>query len=351
MTNIESYRIINTINNQTCYVCEGVGSPLYQNLEDKVFDTPGEWSMLYCPKCKLSWLNPQPNPEEIHKIYKSYHTHNVSKLRWFLSLTNPIRVNILRKYYGYQEFDGLMENNLISKLLSNLPLLIEVVGMGILHLDASKKGKLLDVGCGTGQFLFSMQTLGWEVQGIEVDEQAASIAREEYKLNVSIGALREENFPEKAFDIITLSHVIEHVLDPIELLSECRRILKPSGKLILTTPNMESLGHRLFHENWRGLEVPRHMMVFSTRSIELCIHRAGFKLETIQSSERMARDIYNASRIIQYQSSFEETSGFYYSAKTLEGWFFQTFERIINSLLKNAGEEIYLIGVRDDCSY
>lgn len=85
-----------------------------------------------------------------------------------------------------------------------------------------------------------------EVMGVEPDQEAVRIAREQFRLEIFQGTLEEARFPDDNFDAITLNHVIEHVTDPISLLTECRRILKPVGKLVVVTPNIWSPGARLF---------------------------------------------------------------------------------------------------------
>ena len=350
MTNIESYRIINTINNKTCYICEGVGSPLYQDLEDKNFDTPGDWSMLYCPKCKLSWLDPQPDPDEISRVYNSYYTHQVRKVRRLVSPQNPIRNYILYRYYGYKELEKQIEPHLSHKILSLHPFFKEIVGMSVMHLSADQRGELLDVGCGSGQFLSTMKSLGWGVMGVEIDENATAIAQKEYGLKIYNGNLEEAQFPNNSFDVVTLNHVIEHVYDPIKILIECRRILKPLGKLILTTPNLESLGHTIFRKDWRGLEIPRHLMVFSHNSIEQCTQKAGFKTIELRGSARVTRDVYLDSKLIRDNQKAKDISKLSYKLYSYQGWLFQLLEETARMFFKFVPDEILYIGERNDLS-
>jgi SAM-dependent methyltransferase len=78
------------------------------------------------------------------------------------------------------------------------------------------------------------------------------------------------------FDVITMSHVIEHVHEPIQVLEACYRLLKPGGQLWIETPNISSLGRSRFQHNWRGLETPRHLVLFNRRSLHQALQRAGF---------------------------------------------------------------------------
>jgi SAM-dependent methyltransferase len=134
---------------------------------------------------------------------------------------------------------------------------------------------LLDVGCGDGAFLAEARDCGWQVVGLEPDHRAAAVARQR-GLEVRVGGLECLQAQTGAFDVITLSHVIEHLPRPVQALRDCRRLLKPGGQLWLETPNVDSLGHQVFGENWRGLEAPRHFVLFSPRALERALAAAGF---------------------------------------------------------------------------
>jgi ubiquinone/menaquinone biosynthesis C-methylase UbiE len=154
----------------------------------------------------------------------------------------------------------------------------------------------LDVGCGSGDWLLSMRELGWEVMGVDFDENAVKVGRQR-GLTVNCGALEQQNFPNDSFDAVSLNHVIEHVPHPVEALRECARILKPGGKLVVSTPNNSSLGHRIFKEHWRGLETPRHLHLFSFQSMQLAIGLAGF--QNISVIPNVADSIIYESYLLQ----------------------------------------------------
>ena len=94
------------------------------------------------------------------------------------------------------------------------------------------------------------------VAGVEPDGDAVTVTREKFDLEVFQGSQEEAKFADGYFDAITRNHVIEHAPDPIHVLEECRRVLKPNGRLAVVTPNIKSQGRRVFGENWRGLEEP-----------------------------------------------------------------------------------------------
>jgi 2-polyprenyl-3-methyl-5-hydroxy-6-metoxy-1,4-benzoquinol methylase len=144
-----------------------------------------------------------------------------------------------------------------------------------LHGLVDGKGRLLEVGCGNGSRLLDLQKRGWVVEGQEIDPQAASYARSK-GLHVHEGSLDHAGLPDASYEVILLSHVLEHVHRPVEILRECGRLLKPGGRLVLSTPNIESLGHRIYKRDWLALDPPRHLVIHSRRSLERVLRDAGF---------------------------------------------------------------------------
>jgi SAM-dependent methyltransferase len=137
-------------------------------------------------------------------------------------------------------------------------------------------GTLLDVGCGSGNFLVLAKESGWEALGVEPDSAAVAEARRK-GVSVQLGGLESYAGQEGRFDVITMHHVIEHFHDPLGALRDCHRLLKPGGILWLVTPNIDSFGHARFGRLWRGLEVPRHLVLFNERSLFQALECAGFK--------------------------------------------------------------------------
>jgi len=189
-----------------------------------------------------------------------------------------------------------------GRILNFIGPLRETVAAKKLWLGHSAGGSLLDVGCGNGDFLLRMKHLGWNAQGIDPDPLAV-LAAQERGLSVQTSSLDEAGFPDKSFDVITMSHVIEHVPDPIELLKECRRVLKKGGQLILLTPNPESLGRRAFGYWWYGWEPPRHLMIFSAPLLQGCVEKAGLVTIQAATSARSARGMSQGSYLLRRSGS------------------------------------------------
>jgi 2-polyprenyl-3-methyl-5-hydroxy-6-metoxy-1,4-benzoquinol methylase len=211
-------------------------------------------------------------------------------------------------------------------------------------LDGIKKGRLLDVGCGNGRFLAIMRDAGWEVLGVDVDPLSAKIAKEQFGVPVIVGTLAEAGLPDESFDAVTLNHVIEHVYDPIALLRECHRVLKPQGRVVVVTPNVESMGHQVFRGYWRGLEPPRHLYLFALRTLRICAAKSGLHIKALRTSSRSARFIWTVSHTIKEKGRFSDSDVTW--RLRIKGLAFQAREMVALRASEGAGEELILIGLR-----
>ena len=325
-----------------CFFCRIPGQQLYSGLSDRLCGVPGEWRFLRCLHCGLVWLSPRPMHAEISKIYETYHTHGEVH-HWMA----PFREKARRALYAASVpgYSGLIDGwvwKAAGTVLARLPFLKERAELGTMCLNAAKKGKLLDIGCGNGFFLAWMRDAGWEVTGIEPDPVAAKVAQERHGISVIAGTLEDAKLPNESFEAITLHHVIEHVYDPVALLSECRRLLKPCGKVVVATPNLESHGHKAFGGSWRGLEPPRHFYLFSHSTLKACCEIAGLHVEILRTTAQAARMIWEASE------NTRTNGGFFGSALTsglgLRALAFQLREHRALSSSNPVGEELVLIG-------
>jgi len=140
------------------------------------------------------------------------------------------------------------------------------------------KGKILDIGCGSGDFLLRMKEKGWDAYGVDTSKEACYLAREKLKEKVYNCELEQCCFPNNHFDIVTLWHVLEHVPNPNHMLKEINRILKSDGILILEVPNIGNLGFKLTKEYCFALDVPRHLYHFSPETLEDILIKNNFTI-------------------------------------------------------------------------
>lgn len=327
----------------TCLLCNRRGELLYQNLQDHLFGTPGTWSLLSCLQCGVIWLSPCPLAAEIHKLYERYYTHPTTDCVPRTGIPKKIWNGVVAARFGYKTAASGWLDEILGNVFSRIGPMKEIVELDIMSLKGPPKGKLLEIGCGNGQFLARMRELGWETIGVEPDGQAVKVARER-GLTIYEGSLEEACYDHDTYDAITLSHVIEHLRNPIDTLRECRRVLKPGGRIVVTTPNIHSLGHRLFKELWRGLEVPRHFYLFSSSSLRACAERAGLQVLELRTLARSAHKIWTASRLIQGNNSLSSkpTKKFFLR---FEGLVFQAIEYAF-FLRSSRGEELQLIATK-----
>jgi len=280
---------------QNCYLCGSTGETIIAGHKDRLFGVPGTWHYKRCSQCGLYWLTPWP--QDLSQAYINYYTHQAPEHAVKLTIQpKSIKKNIAVISFGYQDSTENLAYGNLFKTLSLLGPLRDIAGRSVMWLKGHQRGKLLDVGCGNGSFLEQMQELGWDVYGVEPDGKAAESAKQRLACPEKIfhGFLENAGFNNGQFDVITMSHVIEHLPDPILTLKECRRILRLDGQLVVTTPNAEGLGKKIFKRNWRGWEPPRHLFLFNKEALRKCALDAGFKTAKVAPHATTAFDIWRA---------------------------------------------------------
>jgi 2-polyprenyl-3-methyl-5-hydroxy-6-metoxy-1,4-benzoquinol methylase len=192
------------------------------------------FDIVECSRCGFRFTNPRPAPDEIGQYYDSddYTPHQDTSQGVIDTLYRWVRRYTLRS-----------KRRLISRLVSDPP------------------GRLLDFGCGTGEFLHHCRSRGWEGQGLEPDASAQSVAADRYGLTVEDPDHIQE-LPADHFDVTTLWHVLEHVPDLSGTVAQLKRTLAPEGILLVAVPNCASFDARFYGEYWAAYDVPRHLSHF-----------------------------------------------------------------------------------------
>ena len=141
------------------------------------------------------------------------------------------------------------------------------------------RGRLLDVGCALGFFMEAAAHRGWLVEGVDISDHATSYARDELGLDARTGTLHTVALDPDSFDVVTAWDVIEHVLDPVEELRAMRRLLRPGGLLVLSTPDIGSRVARVTKSRWMGFKLAEeHLVYFDRDTIEKAVAHAGFEV-------------------------------------------------------------------------
>lgn len=291
-----------------CPVC---GAPqrelVHEGLTDITFGAaPGKWSLWRCADCRSGYLDPRPNRETIGLAYSAYYTHesapDLSLTSSYVSrVKNAIKQGLLNDYLNRER--GYKLPNAIpfsGAFLRRKPVFRFVWDYVTRHLPAPVRSDatLLDIGCGSGEFLNVALRLGYEPYGLEPDPAAVAVATS-HGLSVREGGLPSTGYPDSSYDIVTISHVIEHVHDPKIALAEIFRILRPGGKVWMIYPNIDSLGHRHFGPFWRGLEAPRHLSLMPESAMTRVLRDIGFVEVNFRGPEPSAKSYFQRSAAMQ----------------------------------------------------
>lgn len=314
--NVKAYSVLEcslkAVARSRCPVCDDPGALLYDALNDGLFGTPGTWSLRRCSRnnCGAAWLDPCPTPEDISLAYAQYYTHadgEASRVR-VRGLERLWRRLIVRRFKRlriaaetayravvYRDSSAHAHAPWLHGLYRLWPAHRADTDFSYMYLPVQPGARLLEVGCGSGWLLELMRERGWLARGIDFDDKAVAHARSR-GLDVDCGELVAQRYAAGSFDVIVASHLVEHLHEPTRFLAECRRLLKPGGQMVLVTPNIESLGHRIFGRHWRGLEPPRHIQIFTGPSLAAVARAAGFAHCDVRFSIRDAHHLFQASR-------------------------------------------------------
>jgi 2-polyprenyl-3-methyl-5-hydroxy-6-metoxy-1,4-benzoquinol methylase len=200
-----------------------------------------------CNECEFLFTNPRPNQDGISKYYES--TEYISHSNTKRGLTNKI-YQVVRQYSIKKKIDLVASYN-----------------------DA---GKILDIGCGTGEFLSSCKKRGWITKGIEPNDKARSYSHSEYGLDV-INESEIIHIPSGSFETITMWHVLEHVHHLKKRIEEVSLILKNRGIAVVAVPNHESFDASHYGKYWAAYDIPRHLYHFSAANIKQLFNQYNFE--------------------------------------------------------------------------
>lgn len=229
---------------KACHVCEG--TRVYY-----LFSTSGH-RVVRCDDCGLVFLNPQPSDEELREIYSA---------QYFL---------------GSETEEGQRDASQIKQATGREYL------SEIMRYRGNQTGRLLEVGCGDGDFLELAETQNWEVTGIEYSPAACDRARQRLKRGeVHQGELQPGLLAADQFDLCVLSDVLEHVRSPQQFLQEIHRVLKPGGTLFIATPSTDSWSARLLRQNWMEFKT-EHLIYFDCQTLQTALIKAGFGQLVVQ---------------------------------------------------------------------
>jgi 2-polyprenyl-3-methyl-5-hydroxy-6-metoxy-1,4-benzoquinol methylase len=250
----------------SCPLCSSAKSEPLVVGYDRMRAMERDFPYVVCQDCGLVRQDPMPREEDIPGFYPDDYGPHMGGLK----KKRDKWINRLARRYYYETASvgrsGFMR--FLFKLLSKrvMPTMRPPRG----------KNRLLDIGCASGDLMSRYRDLGWSVQGIEISPRACEVARAK-GLEVHQGTAYSATYPAGSFDMIILSHVIEHVLEPDKFLLRCAEFLAPGGVLVLSTPCIRSFGFSQYRSCWFALDAPRHLMLFDQRTIRLLGQKAGLR--------------------------------------------------------------------------
>ncbi len=269
--------------------CPACGSAerslLYRGISDRSYlAAPGRWDLYRCGECRCGFLDPRPTKETVTLAYANYYedaadaptSHpevGADQHRWRI-LRRAIRNGYLNARFGY----GLAPASRLGRVLVPLlPRQREKADEHVRHLSRRPgRPRLLDVGCGQGEFLAEMARLGWDAEGIDPAADAVDAARAR-GVRATQGDLTDVALDEGAFDAITFRLVFEHIPGPVGALRACHRALKAGGVVWIATPNLDSDASRAFGHAWIFLEPPRHAVLYTPASLDRLLRQCRFE--------------------------------------------------------------------------
>jgi 2-polyprenyl-3-methyl-5-hydroxy-6-metoxy-1,4-benzoquinol methylase len=233
--------------NKNCPWCDSNKTQINLWVKD-LFLTHETFEIHECKNCGLLFTEPRPSQNEIGKYYQSeeYYSHQENKIGFIPKLYETVKsINLKNKY------------KMATERLT--------------------KGNVLDIGCGVGDFLHTMEAKGWKTTGIEPSEDAKTIARQ--RINATIVSPKEINqLQDESYDLITMWHVLEHIDDIKEEIKQLQRLLRKGGRLLLALPNFKSYDAMYYKEYWAAYDVPRHLNHFCKASINNVFKNSKLKL-------------------------------------------------------------------------
>lgn len=233
-----------------CIICNSTDQELiFKGIKDLEYETYKPVNYMICKNCGLIFQSPLPGPDELKTFYPDEYRNYL-----------PVRENF------FSFLKNIQFQNLANKIAKNL----------------NKDSKILEIGFGNGQLLLVLKQKGYEkLYGCDfTDKVFSSLKDKGIKLAV---ANIEESFPfNEKFDLIIMNNVIEHFLNPVKVLQNCKNHLSPTGKMILITPNSNALELLIFKKYWAGFHAPRHTFIFNDKNMSLLSKNLGFSKTEIK---------------------------------------------------------------------
>lgn len=292
-----------------CPVCDSDASARRFLARDAHYGIAGEWWIRQCARCDSFFLENPPSQDELAGMYTA-------------------------SYYAY----AIPPSSPVKKLLQRLLFYSKATREP--HFEQT--GKVLDFGCGSGEFLLAMRDKGWQCAGVEINATARQRARE-HGLDVRPAVGGEHGFDPVSFDYIRANHSLEHVLDPAAELRAMFAALRPGGTLFIGVPTNSSESARVFGASWWHLTAPLHTFVPSTRGMRELIERTGFRVVRMTTNGDYGGTAGSLQIALNRATSRRSSQGIVFSLRPLllVGHWFAKFQD-----LRGVGDKLELVATK-----
>lgn len=270
-----------------CPCCGGGDHDTVIVADDPLTGLGGLFQVVRCRACRLCFTNPRPTAHSLGLFYPAdYRPHFErqngphSRRSW----RGRLEWALLRQRYGY-----------LPRPTDAMTGFTSAVARVVIRRTRARErwvpfrapGRLLDFGCGAGNFLRQMREYGWNVEGLDFSPRMVQALREKGEFPTHLGTLPHRQVAAGSFDAITMWHSLEHVPRPREILQAASDALRPGGLLAVSVPNFASWSFRQFRAQWTGLALPRHLVHFIPQTLGRMVEAAGLR---VLSVEQIGRD-------------------------------------------------------------
>ena len=261
-----------------CSVCSCISANQKHILFDDRYGFKGHFHLQTCNNCGHTYLDGAPKDSELGDLYTNFY---------------PRKSFNLDNFKAYKK-GGFLQNWLVG-------------GKSSACQSVTSGSRVLDIGCGYGETLAYMESAGCDVYGIDADRNVEQVAKK-YGFKIHIGVFNNSIYEKDFFDFVTMNQVIEHVPNINESFAAISKTLKSGGCCVMSTPNANGWGARLFGRKWLNWHAPYHQHFLSKKSIQILAEKHGFKIEKIETITRSEWVVYQILHLINYPKYGESSS-------------------------------------------
>jgi ubiquinone/menaquinone biosynthesis C-methylase UbiE len=274
-----------------CPFCHTADTRLFCSVPDPRPERHGRtWRIQCCDRCCAAWTLPHISREELAAYYPPAYLGDTSRT--------------LELYYSGKLQTTRAWKNQVEKVR-----FVERFAAG---------GRLLDVGCGDGRFLWALDPKRWDRVGVEPVGPVIELVRSRFReIRFILGDAFSPELQEETFDVITLWHSIEHFQDPFGALNAISRLLRPGGRLIVSTPNFAGWQAQFFREHWYAFDAPRHLFYFSPAALNSLLQKAGLHVSGSYFFSRVENFHQLKHTVLHWSKTRLHSQIPYYAAKPL----------------------------------